>query len=75
MRPDCPGPCAFGSGFLIPTMLLSAKATTTKASQPNVAVFQCAALQRPIRAARLPLFVRVMAVLLSARGLMGSRLP
>jgi hypothetical protein len=35
----------------------SAKATTTNASQPNVAVFQWSALQRPIRAARLLGFV------------------
>ena len=40
MRPDWPGPCAFGSGFLIPATLLSANATTTKPSQPKVAVFQ-----------------------------------
>ena len=53
MRPDSPGPAMFGSIVLVPTMPPSAKATTTKASQPKVAFFQWAALQRPIRAARL----------------------
>src|SRR6478735_4929384 len=52
-RPDSPGPAVFGSGFLVPTMLPMPKATTTRASQPNVAVFQWFALQRPMRAARL----------------------
>ena len=53
MRPDSPGPGVFGSMFFVPTMPPSPKATTTKASQPNVAVFQWCALQRPMRAARL----------------------
>ena len=42
-----------GSMFFMPTRPPSPKATTTKASQPKVAVFQWAALQRPMRAARL----------------------
>ena len=58
MRPDSPGPGSFGSTLFVPTMPPSAKATTTKASQPNVAVFQWAALQRPMRAARLRLRLR-----------------
>ena len=40
MRPDSPGPVVFGSMLFVPTMPPSAKATTTKTSQPNVAVFQ-----------------------------------
>ena len=40
MRPDSPGPAVFGSMFVVPTMPPSATATTTKASQPKVAVFQ-----------------------------------
>ncbi len=40
IRPDWPGPVVFGSMFFTPTMLLSANATTTNPSQPNVAVFQ-----------------------------------
>ena len=56
IRPDSPGPSLeVGSMVFVPTMPPSAKATTTKASQPNVAVFQWAALQRPMRAARLRL--------------------
>src|SRR3954468_151972 len=50
----------------VPTMLPIANAATTNASQPNVAVFQWDALQRPIRAARcfdVP------------RGVIGLRLP
>ena len=53
MRPDSPGPGAFVSIVFVPTMPPSAKATMTKMSQPNVAVFQCIALQRPMRAATL----------------------
>ncbi len=52
MRPDWPVP-ALASMFLVPTRPPSPKATTTKASQPKVAFFQWAALQRPIRAAKL----------------------
>ncbi len=52
MRPDSPGPAAFGSIVFVPAMPPSAKATRTNASQPKVAVFQWSALQRPIRAAR-----------------------
>ena len=53
IRPDSPGPEVFGFGFFVPTAPPIPKATTTRASQPNVAVFQWLALQRPIRAARL----------------------
>ena len=52
MRPDSPGPGVLASMVFMPTMPPSPKATTTMASQPNVAVFQCAALQRPMRPAR-----------------------
>jgi hypothetical protein len=40
MRPDSPGPAVFGFGVFVPTMPPIPKATTTRASQPNVAVFQ-----------------------------------
>jgi hypothetical protein len=40
IRPDSPGPAVFGSMFLTPTWPPIPKATTTSASQPNVAVFQ-----------------------------------
>src|SRR5580765_5072848 len=60
MRPDSPGPGAFWSTIVTPLMAPSPKATTTKASHPNVAFFQFAALQRPMRAARLRLLVRFM---------------
>jgi hypothetical protein len=40
MRPDSPGPAVLGSMLFVPTMPPSKTATTTKASQPNVAVFQ-----------------------------------
>jgi hypothetical protein len=53
IRPDSPGPGASSSIDFMPTAPPSPNATRTNASQPNVAVFQCAALQRPIRAARL----------------------
>src|SRR5580765_8532676 len=53
IRPDSPGPLAFGSICFVPIWPPRAKATTTRASQPKVAVFQWAALQRPMRAARL----------------------
>jgi hypothetical protein len=53
IRPDSPGPVVFGLGVFVPTMPPIPKATTTMASQPNVAVFQWFALQRPMRAARL----------------------
>src|SRR5262249_949529 len=52
-RPDSPGPVVEASISFEPAMPPSAKATTTKASQPKVAVFQWPALQRPMRAARL----------------------
>ena len=39
-RPDSPGPAVESSMSFVPTMPPSTKATTTKASQPNVAVFQ-----------------------------------
>ena len=39
MRPDSRGPAAFGSIDFVPA-IPSAKAATTKASQPKVAVFQ-----------------------------------
>ena len=53
MRPDSPGPGASASSVFMPTMPPIPNETTTKASQPNVAVFQCVALQRPMRAAML----------------------
>src|SRR3954447_14735300 len=53
MRPDSPGPALVGSACLVPTWLPTANASSTSASQPKVAVFQCAALQRPTRAATL----------------------
>ena len=40
MRPDSPGPDVLWSMFCRPTTLPIATATTTKASQPKVAVFQ-----------------------------------
>ena len=52
MRPDSPGPAVFGSIVFVPTAPPIPNATRTRASQPNVAVFQWAALQRPMRAAR-----------------------
>ena len=71
MRPDSPGPGVFGSMLFVPTMPPSAKATTTKASQPKVAVFQWLALQRPMRAARLGdcvrCFARIMVLVLLRR--------
>ena len=68
IRPDSPGPLAFGSTFFIPIWSPRAKATTTSASQPKVAVFQWAALQRPMRAATLWFWclLRGMTILLSA---------
>src|SRR5204863_8708495 len=53
IRPDSPGPALVGSACFVPTWLPTANASTTSASQPKVAVFQCAALQRPTRAATL----------------------
>ena len=53
IRPDSPGPDVFGLGFFVPIMPPMPKATTTRSSQPKVAVFQWFALQRPMRAARL----------------------
>ena len=40
MRPDSPGPAVFGSMVFVPKTPPIPKATTTSASQPNVAVFQ-----------------------------------
>src|SRR5207253_6684428 len=74
MRPDSPGPALVGSACFVPTWLPRANASSTSASQPNVAVFQWAALQPPMRAAtlrRLLCLVRNMTVLLSV----GSRRP
>jgi hypothetical protein len=55
----------------MPTMPPIPKATTTKASQPNVAVFQWVALQRPMRDAMLRLVwvVRDMTSSFGCRGL------
>ncbi len=53
IRPDCPGPEAFGSTCLVPSWPPTKNAASTRASQPKVAVFQWAALQRPMRAATL----------------------
>ena len=57
MRPDSPGPGASASMVFMPTMPPIPNETTTKASQPNVAVFQWVALQRPMRAAMLLRFM------------------
>jgi hypothetical protein len=54
MRPDSPGASPSPSCF-VPTAPPSTTAITTNAIQPKVAVFQCAALHRPARAARLSL--------------------
>ena len=40
MRPDSPGPAFVGSACFVPTWLPIAKASSTSASQPKVAVFQ-----------------------------------
>jgi len=40
MRPDSPGPEVFGSMVFVPIWPPTANATTSSASQPNVAVFQ-----------------------------------
>ena len=40
MRPDSPGPALVGSACFVPTWLPTANASSTSASQPNVAVFQ-----------------------------------
>ena len=69
IRPDSRGPAVFGSIDFVPAAP-RAKATTTNASQPNVAVFQWSALQRPIRAARLWVFVPDMNFLLGVGELM-----
>src|SRR5262245_38126395 len=70
IRPDSPGPGAFGSIDFMPARPPSPKATITNASQPKVAVFQWSALQRPIRAARLLDLVGGMSFLLGGRELM-----
>src|SRR5262245_14012904 len=51
IRPDSPGPGVFGSMVFVPARPPRTKARRTNASQPNVAVFQWSALQRPMRAA------------------------
>jgi hypothetical protein len=56
MRPDSPGESSSPICF-VPTAPPSTTATITNASQPKVAVFQCAALQRAALAARLRLMV------------------
>ncbi len=54
IRPDSPGAPSSSSCF-VPIAPPIATAATTNAIHPTVAVFQCAALQRPVRAARLSL--------------------
>ena len=57
MRPDSPGPGAFGSMNFVPIATPRKTATTTNASQPNVAVFQWSALpprRHVIAAQRVP---------------------
>src|SRR3954454_14259383 len=49
--PDSPGPLVVESSALVPRTPPIANAATTNASQPNVAVFQWLADQRPMRAA------------------------
>jgi hypothetical protein len=51
-RPDSPGAVSSSSSCFVPMALPSMTATTTNASHPKIAVFRCAALQRPMRAAR-----------------------
>src|SRR4051812_8326455 len=51
-RPDSPLPPSESAMFFIPAALPIARATSTKASQPQIAVLRWLALQRPARAAR-----------------------
>jgi hypothetical protein len=51
-RPESPASASAGSRDFVPITLPSATATNTNASHPKIAVFRCAALQRPMRAAR-----------------------
>src|SRR6266536_6557857 len=51
-RPDSPFPESDCARTCVPIALPTKKATATKPSQPKAAVFQCAALQRPARAAK-----------------------
>ena len=55
IRPDSPGIPSLGPSCFVPTTPPTTSAAMTNASQPKVAVFQCEALQRPVRAARLRL--------------------
>src|SRR6476646_11123354 len=64
--PDSPDPDAFGSIVFVPIALPIANDAITNASHPKVAVFQCEALHRPIRAAKCLDF---------PRGVIGLRLP
>ncbi len=73
MRPDSRGPAVFGSIVFVPAMP-RAKATTTNASQPNVAVFQWSALHRPIRAATFLGVLPDISLLLSVGKLMAMTL-
>src|SRR3954454_3757961 len=54
--PDSPGPVAVRERDFVPTIPPIANATTTNASQPKTAFFQCRALHRPTRAARFSRF-------------------
>jgi len=51
-RAVSPVPCSASVSLTVPTAFPMTTATTTNATQARVAVFQCAALQRPARAAR-----------------------
>ncbi len=53
IRPDSPTPEVACSILVVPLTMPRAKATTTKPSQPKIAVLRCCALHRPIRPARL----------------------
>ena len=57
IRPDSPGAPSSSMCF-VPIAPPIATAATTNAIHPAVAVFQCAALQRPVRAARFSLMTR-----------------
>ena len=52
-RPDSPTPRWALSSVFVPTAPPTMKATITNASQPQIAVLRCSALQRPMRAATL----------------------
>ena len=53
---DWPTFASFVSICFVPTTMPSANETITNASQPKTAVFQCPALQRPIRPATFMAF-------------------